>query len=114
MFASLRFLPPEVIALVAVFLAIGADPVLAGPVDINTADAVTLARELKGVGLARAQAIVDYRKKNGPFRSAEELALVKGIGPKAIEKNRADIRVTARSGAPASAVAPAPKSARAP
>jgi competence protein ComEA len=45
----------------------------AGPVDINTADAKTLARELKGIGLARAQAIVDYRAKNGPFKSADEL-----------------------------------------
>jgi competence protein ComEA len=67
----------------------------AGPVNINTADAATLSRELKGIGMKRAQAIVDYRKAHGPFRSAEELALVKGIGPSAIEKNRADIRVDA-------------------
>ncbi len=65
----------------------------AGPVNINTADAATLQRELKGVGAKRAQAIVDYRKAHGPFKSADELALVKGIGPAAINKNRADIRV---------------------
>ena len=65
----------------------------AGPVNINTADAATLQRELKGVGAKRAQAIVDYRKAHGPFKSADELALVKGIGPAAIEKNRAYIRV---------------------
>ncbi len=52
-------------------------------------------RELKGVGAKRAQAIVDYRKAHGPFKSADELALVKGIGPSAIDKNRADIRVDA-------------------
>jgi competence protein ComEA len=72
----------------------------AGPVNINTADAATLQRELKGVGAKRAQAIVDYRKAHGPFKSADELALVKGIGPAAIEKNRADIRVDAGKCAP--------------
>jgi competence protein ComEA len=69
----------------------------AGPVNINTADAATLSRELKGVGAKRAQAIVDYRKAHGPFKSADELALVKGIGPAAINKNRADIRVDAQN-----------------
>jgi competence protein ComEA len=69
--------------------------VSAGPVNINTADAATLSRELKGVGAKRAQAIVDYRKAHGPFKSADELALVKGIGPAAIDKNRAYIRVDA-------------------
>jgi competence protein ComEA len=72
----------------------------AGPVNINTADAATLSRELKGVGAKRAQAIVDYRKAHGPFKSADELALVKGIGPTAINKNRADIRVDAAKCAP--------------
>ena len=37
----------------------------AGPVNINTADAATLAQELTGIGDARAQAIVAYREKNG-------------------------------------------------
>jgi competence protein ComEA len=65
----------------------------AGPVNINTADAETLARELKGVGLKRAQAIIEYRQKHGPFKTVDELALVKGIGPAAIAKNRALIRL---------------------
>jgi len=67
--------------------------VWAGPVNINTADAKTLARELTGIGLARAQAIVEYRQKNGPFRSADVLANVKGIGKQVVEKNRANIRI---------------------
>jgi competence protein ComEA len=67
----------------------------AGPVNINSADAATLASELKGVGPAKAAAIVDYRQKHGPFRTVDDLALVKGIGPKFIEKNRADLRVGA-------------------
>ncbi len=68
----------------------------AGPVNINTADAATLSRELKGIGMKRAQAIVEYRTKHGPFKSADELALVKGIGPAALAKNRELIRIEAR------------------
>jgi len=67
--------------------------VLAGPVNINTADAETIAAELKGVGLNKAKAIVEYRRKHGPFRSPEDLSLVKGIGERTVELNRADIKV---------------------
>jgi competence protein ComEA len=66
----------------------------AGPVDINSADAQTISNELKGVGLTKAQAIVEYRKKHGPFKSAEDLSLVKGIGERTVELNKANIRVT--------------------
>ena len=66
---------------------------LAGPVDINTADAETISKELKGIGLSKAEAIVEYRKKHGPFRSASDLSLVKGIGERTVEINKADIRV---------------------
>jgi competence protein ComEA len=57
-------------------------------VNINTADAATIDRVLLNVGPAKAEAIVAHRKANGPFKSAEQLALVKGIGLKTIEKNR--------------------------
>ena len=67
----------------------------AGPVDINTADAETLSAELDGVGLAKAKAIVEYRKKYGPFKTAEDLSLVKGIGERTVEINRDNIRVAA-------------------
>lgn len=65
----------------------------AGPVDINSADAATLARELKGVGPARAEAIVAWREANGPFRSPEDLVLVQGIGERVLEDNRALLTV---------------------
>jgi competence protein ComEA len=65
---------------------------LAGPVDVNTADAATIARELDGVGLSKAEAIVEYRRANGPFRSAEELARVKGLGQKTVERNKSNLR----------------------
>lgn len=66
----------------------------AGPVDINTADAETISNELDGIGLTKAQAIVDYRKKHGPFKSAGDLSLVKGIGERTVELNKDNIRVT--------------------
>jgi competence protein ComEA len=65
----------------------------AGPVDINRADAATIAKELQGIGLSRAQAIVAYREKNGSFKSVDDLRKVKGIGARTLELNRANIRV---------------------
>jgi competence protein ComEA len=69
--------------------------VLAGQVDINTADAETISAELNGIGLVKAKAIVEYREKHGPFQSADDLTLVKGIGEKTVERNRSDIQVSA-------------------
>ncbi len=63
----------------------------AGQVSINSADASTLAAELKGIGEVKAQAIVDYRKSNGPFTRVEDLENVKGISAKTIENNRQDL-----------------------
>lgn len=64
-------------------------------VDINSADAAQLEKALVGVGLAKAEAIVEYRAANGPFKSADDLALVKGIGLKTVERNRDSIAVGA-------------------
>ncbi|MEZ5499488.1 MAG: helix-hairpin-helix domain-containing protein [Steroidobacteraceae bacterium] len=89
-------------------LCIGAALASAEPVDINSADAPTIARALRGIGTTRAQAIVEYRKKNGPFRTADDLALVRGIGQKVIDQNRKDI-LLGRSSKPASSARPAPK-----
>jgi len=57
-------------------------------VNINTADAQTLAAGLKGVGQSRAADIVRYRETYGPFTAVEELTEVKGVGKSTIEKNR--------------------------
>ncbi len=56
-------------------------------VNINSADASTLARVLKGVGLSRAEAIVRYREEHGEFLDPYELANVKGIGERTVEVN---------------------------
>lgn len=65
---------------------------IAGPVNVNTADARTLARELQGVGMVKAEAIVAHREKNGPFKSADDLVRVKGLGKKLVEQNKANLR----------------------
>lgn len=67
--------------------------VWAGPVDINSADASTIAKELQGIGLSKAQDIVAYRERNGSFKSVEDLRKIKGIGAKTLERNRANIRM---------------------
>ena len=72
--------------------------VLAGPVNLNSADATTLAKELDGIGPAKAQAIVEYRQKNGPFRSPEDLLQVEGLGPRVLEQNKGNIRLDAAGG----------------
>src|SRR6478736_2264514 len=88
--------------------------VQAEPVNINTADATALAKALNGIGPAKAKAIVSYREKNGPFKSADQLAMVEGITQKLIEKNRADIRLGADKPAAAPAVPAAAKPAAKP
>lgn len=81
-------------------------------VNINTADAATLDRVLVGIGPSKAEAIVVYRKTNGAFRSADQLASVKGIGLATIEKNRDRIVVSGGvAAAPARNAAAKPKPA---
>lgn len=82
-------------------------------VNVNTADAATLDRVLVNIGPAKAQAIVDHRKTNGPFRSAEQLAEVKGIGLRTVELNRDRIVVGAAPARSANA-SPAATPAQAP
>ncbi len=54
-------------------------------VNINTATAQELTT-LPGIGQAKAEAIIQYREANGPFKSVEQLTEVKGIGDKILEK----------------------------
>lgn len=66
-------------------------PAKSGAININTADAQSLADGLQGIGMSKAQLIVAHRKEHGPFTTADELGDVKGIGKKTLEKNRARI-----------------------
>jgi len=64
----------------------------AAPVDINTATAKELAKNLKGIGLKKAQAIIKRRETEGKFSNVNELAKIKGIGKKTIEANKANFK----------------------
>jgi len=62
-------------------------------VNVNEADAASIANTLVGIGISRAQAIVDYREQYGRFYSAEELTAVKGIGQSTVERNLSRISI---------------------
>ena len=66
---------------------------MAAPVNINSASAEEIAEALNGVGLSKAQAIVEYREAYGKFSRADEIVFVRGIGAATFEKNRDDILV---------------------
>lgn len=83
------------IATVALLFALVTGPANAADpmtVNINTADAATLA-SLNGIGESKAEAIIVYREANGPFESVEQLAEVKGIGSRTVEKNASQMAV---------------------
>lgn len=69
---------------------------MAMEVNINSADAETMAEFLNGIGIQKAKAIVDYRKENGNFTSVDELQKVPGIGSKTVEKNMEKLRVSSK------------------
>ena len=97
--------------LLAALLATASAGAWCAPVNVNTADAATIAENLSGIGTVKAQAIVDYRQRHGPFRSINELAQVKGISQKLINRNRSDLRVD-RAPVNAAVAAPAHPAAK--
>jgi competence protein ComEA len=99
----------SLLAAVLLALALVGSAFAAGKLDINRATAAELAAAMNGIGAAKAEAIVAYRTENGPFKSIDQLAEVKGIGLKTIEKNRGLIEVG--SAKPAAAATPAAPSA---
>lgn len=80
----------------------------ATPVNINQADASTIAKSLDGIGKSKAEAIVAWREAHGPFKKADDLKHVKGIGKATIERNRAAIQLDAGDKAKAVAQTEAP------
>ena len=62
-------------------------------VNLNTATASDL-DGIKGIGPSKAKAIIDYRSKNGPFKSVEDLKNVKGFGEKSIAKLKGELTVS--------------------
>ena len=67
--------------------------ILAAPVNINEANAEQIAESLNGIGIKKAQAIVQYREKIGAFNNKKQLLNVKGIGESTIKKNEHNILI---------------------
>jgi len=84
-----------------VMLAFCSANAFASPININTADAKTIADSLNGIGIKKAEAIINYRTKNGDFKSIDDLSHVSGIGAKTIEKNKTDILLNDNTSIPA-------------
>lgn len=69
---------------------------ISGVVNVNSATAEELSL-LPGVGPAKAQAILEYRKQHGAFKRVEELSEVKGIGDKALERMRPHVALDGKT-----------------
>ena len=76
-------------------------------VDVNSATQAQL-EDVKGLGPVKAKAIVDYRQKNGPFKTLDDLDKVDGFGRKSIDKLRAELSVGNRPAAATKSVAGKP------
>ena len=63
-------------------------------INLNKADAKTLAKSCKGIGKKRAEAIVKYREAHGNFRSVEQLAEVSGIGKQFVKRHQTQLEGT--------------------
>ncbi len=77
----------------ALALLFGSHFAVAGVVNINTADAQTLAANIVGVGEKNTLAIINFRDEHGPFKSVDELTQVKGSGLKLVDKNRENLTI---------------------
>lgn len=86
----MRYFPVLKNLLLAIVLSSGfvVSAELPATVNINVADADTIAAVLTGVGKVRAQSIIKWRESNGPFTSTEQLAEVSGVGAIVLEKNK--------------------------
>lgn len=63
-----------------------------GTVNINAANSAQL-QSLNGIGPAKAQEIMKYRKAHGGFKSVDELVNVKGIGPKTLVQLKSQLSI---------------------
>ncbi len=81
----------KVVLALVIFLSLSLSAI-AG-VNINTATQAEL-ESLEGIGPVKAQSIINYRKKNGGFKSVDDLKQVEGIGNATLENLRKNVSVT--------------------
>lgn len=81
----------HLISLLLIFSLLVGNSVYADPININTATAEQIAENLQGVGIKKAQAIIQYRELNGKFHSTEDLLNVKGIGESTLRNNQGNL-----------------------
>lgn len=79
-------------AILAVLLSLSFALSAAQSVNINTADKAEL-MSVRGIGEKRAEAIIAYREKNGPFKTVDDLESVQGVGPAILKDNRESLTV---------------------
>jgi len=84
----------KVLVVLAIWFAIHGVAIAA--VNINTATKEELT-SLKGIGEKRAQDIIDYRTKNGPFKSVDDLEKVPGIGPGTMKQIRSELTTSGKT-----------------
>ncbi|HWU78306.1 MAG TPA: helix-hairpin-helix domain-containing protein [Rhodanobacter sp.] len=103
------------LAILALVLTLAVPELLfaATPVNINQANAATIAKSLDGIGPSRAEAIVAWREAHGPFKKVDDLHHVKGIGKATIERNRSAILLADGTATVDAKTGPASKHAKA-
>ncbi|GLQ46886.1 hypothetical protein GCM10007862_19370 [Dyella lipolytica] len=104
----------RIAAIVGLTLALALPAFAATPVNINTADAATIANALDGVGLSKAKAIVAFREEHGPFKNVDDLTQVKGIGPATLQRNHDAILLSGEGAKPSAETPAKPKHAKKP
>src|SRR5436853_7943584 len=82
--------------ILALVMCLALSGIAAAAVNINTASKEELT-SLKGVGEKRAQEIINYRTKNGPFKSVDDLEKVPGIGPGIMKQIRSEVTTTGKT-----------------
>lgn len=87
----------KLISVAGLTLALALPAFASTQVNINTADAETIAKSLDGIGLAKAKAIVAYREEHGPFKNVDDLAQVKGVGAATLQRNHDAILLSGES-----------------
>jgi len=78
--------------LLTLFLALAFSGMAMAEIDLNTASKAEL-ETVKGIGSQKAEAILEYRKKNGLFKTVDELKKVKGFGDKSVANMRSELSV---------------------